>query len=119
MKSISAFGILALLALPVHSAGAELVIAKDGHSDYRIVVPDGKSSAVAYAAGELQRFLQDMLWYMQLGWPDRFGLSKGQGRELLARFKNVVQAFSIINESEGPIGNMSRFLADRDARYGK
>jgi hypothetical protein len=45
-------------------------------------------------------------------------LSKEQGRELLARFKNVVQAFSITNESEGPIGNMSRFLADMEARYG-
>jgi hypothetical protein len=60
MKSISTLGILALLALPVHPAGAELVLAKDGHSDYRIVVPDGKSSAVDYAAVELQRFLQDI-----------------------------------------------------------
>jgi hypothetical protein len=59
------------------------------------------------------------LWYMQLGWPDRFGLTNDQGRELLAKFKNVVQAFSITNESEGSIGNMSRFLADMDTRYGK
>lgn len=60
MKSISAFGILVLLALPVHSTGAELVIAKHGRSDYRIVVPDGRRSAVDYAAGELQRFLKDI-----------------------------------------------------------
>jgi hypothetical protein len=59
-----------------------------------------------------------MLWYMQLGWRDRFGLSKDQGRELLDKFKNVVQAFSITNESEGPIGNMSRFLADMVAHHG-
>jgi len=60
MKPITAFGILALLALPVHSAGTELVLAKDGRSHYRIVVPDGKSSAVDYAAAELQRFLRDI-----------------------------------------------------------
>jgi hypothetical protein len=59
------------------------------------------------------------LWFIQLGWRDRFGLSKEQGRELIARFKNVVQAFGIKNDSEGLIGNMSRFLADMEAHHGK
>jgi hypothetical protein len=59
------------------------------------------------------------LWYMQLRWPDRYGLSIAQGRELLAKFKNVVQVFHITNETEGPIGDMDGFLAKLDARYGK
>jgi hypothetical protein len=59
------------------------------------------------------------LWYMRLGWPDRYGLSTDQGRELLARFKKTVQAFKITNESEGPIGNMDGFLKEMDARYGE
>ncbi len=59
------------------------------------------------------------LWYVRLAWPDRYGLSIEQGRELLARFKKTVQAFKITNESEGPIGNMDRFLKEMDARYGR
>jgi hypothetical protein len=59
------------------------------------------------------------LWYMQLGWPDRYGMSKDEGRGLLARFKEVVKAFNITNEREGPSGNMRRFLEDMDARYGR
>ncbi len=59
------------------------------------------------------------LWYMRLGWPDRYGLSKEEGRSLLARFKRVVQTFEITNESEGPAGNMKGFLEGLEARYGK
>jgi hypothetical protein len=58
------------------------------------------------------------LWYVRLGWPDRYGLSKEAGRELLARFKAVVSAFKITNESEGPTGNMDRFLAAMEAKFG-
>jgi hypothetical protein len=84
-----------------------------------VIVNRGLSKAADQVhRGRVEKLLLP-LWYMQLGWPDRFGLSKDQGRELLAKFKNVVQAFSITNESEGAIGNMSRFLADMDARYGK
>jgi hypothetical protein len=56
---------------------------------------------------------------VRLAWPDRYGLSIEQGRELLARFKKTVQAFKITNESEGPIGNIDRFLKEMDARYSK
>lgn len=84
-----------------------------------VIVNRGLSKAAdPVHRGRVEKLLLP-LWYMQLGWPDRFGLSKDQGRELLARFKNVVQAFDITNESEGSIGNMSWFLADMDARYGK
>ncbi len=84
-----------------------------------VIVNRGLSKAAdPVHRGRVEKLLLP-LGYMQLGWPDRFGLSKGEGRELLAKFKNVVQALSITNESEGSIGNMSRFLADMDARYGK
>jgi hypothetical protein len=200
--ALSVLKALAVLVLPAYLAAGDLVIAKSGHSSYRIVVPEGATSAIGYAAAELQRFVRDIsgatldivterqagsgpaagealeylalmdrlkdtngkhyptngwdppevatpgfvaegsailnrglakagdpvyrgrveklllpLWFMQLGWPDRYGLSKEQGRELLARFKTVIQAFHITNESEGPVGNMSRFLADMDAKY--
>jgi hypothetical protein len=60
MKSISPCGILVLFALTVSSTGADLVIARDGRSAYRIVVPDVRISAIDYAAAELQRFLRDV-----------------------------------------------------------
>jgi hypothetical protein len=65
--------------------------------------------------GRVEKLLLS-LWYMQLGWPDRYGLSPEEGRELLAKFTAVVGDYHITNESEGPVGNMDRFLADRAAK---
>jgi len=42
------------------------------------------------------------LWYMQLGWPEQYGVSKEQGREVLARFESVIKANGITTIAEGP-----------------
>jgi hypothetical protein len=42
------------------------------------------------------------LWYVQLGWPDQYGVSKEEGRAALARFESVVKANGIATISEGP-----------------
>jgi hypothetical protein len=42
------------------------------------------------------------LWYVQLGWPEQYGLSKEDGRAVLARFENVIRANDITTISEGP-----------------
>jgi hypothetical protein len=54
-------GVAVLLAPSACAADAEsLAIAVNGRSEYRIVVPSGKSAAVAYAALELQRLLEEV-----------------------------------------------------------
>lgn len=50
--------VLAAYALPCRAA--ELVLAEGGQSDYRIVLPVSPTPPVAYAASELQRFVQEM-----------------------------------------------------------
>lgn len=42
------------------------------------------------------------LWYMQLGWPEQYGVSKEQGRQVLARFESVIHANGITTIAEGP-----------------
>jgi hypothetical protein len=42
------------------------------------------------------------LWYVQLGWPDQYGVSKDEGRAVLARFESVIRANGITTISEGP-----------------
>jgi hypothetical protein len=46
-----------LFALPVFAAG-DIVLARQGRTAWRIVVPNDGNAAVEYAAGELQAFLK-------------------------------------------------------------
>lgn len=57
------------------------------------------------------------LWYMQLNWPDRYGLG-GQGKTLTARARRLMEACNITTISEGP-ANAEAWLQSLEARYGK
>ena len=58
------------------------------------------------------------LWFVQLSWPDLYGLSKEDGRTVLARFRNVAKANSITTISEGP-PDLDNFVARMEAMYRK
>jgi hypothetical protein len=60
MKSIAAAGIMIAISLASPAGRADLVLAVDGTTSYRIVVSDTRTAAVDYAAAELQRFLHDI-----------------------------------------------------------
>lgn len=78
--------------------------------------------ALDAAGGEPQRNrvakLLLPLWYLQLQWPDRFGLDPKDGAAVLARFRAVVERNSITTISEGP-PNAAAFLDQMQARYGR
>jgi Domain of unknown function (DUF4838)/Glycosyl hydrolase family 67 N-terminus len=57
------------------------------------------------------------LWYVQLGWPDQYGVSNEEGRALLARFANVLRANGITTISEGP-PNAEDFIARMESVFG-
>ena len=50
----------ALLSLATSLAAAPTVFVQNGRSKFQIVTPDKPSPAVAYAAGELQKFIEEM-----------------------------------------------------------
>ncbi len=54
------------------------------------------------------------LWYMQLSWPDRYGLSNAEGRALTARVKGVMEKNAIDTISEGP-PNAADFIRRMEA----
>lgn len=58
-SSVVGLGTCALLLLPVCAMAGELLIARDGRSDYEIVTPNEPSVAVSYAADELRAFLAE------------------------------------------------------------
>jgi hypothetical protein len=57
------------------------------------------------------------LWYMQLAWPDKYGLAKKDGAALLARFERVLDANGITTLSEGA-PNAGAFLGQMRKVYG-
>jgi len=60
------------------------------------------------------------LWYMQLAYPDRYGLAAPDSARLLHEFKAVAQANQVNFIGEGFSGeNMPRWLAQAEARCGK
>lgn len=56
------------------------------------------------------------LWYMQLAWPDRYGLQKAEGTALLGRFQPVLRANEITTIAEGP-PNADEFVRRREAAF--
>jgi hypothetical protein len=56
----SIFVMVAVLAFASQASAGELVLAENGRSDYRIVVPDGASPSVKHGAEELQMFLRQI-----------------------------------------------------------
>ncbi len=55
-------------------------------------------------------------WFVQLAWPDVYGISKEQGRATTARFKAVVERNGITTISEGP-PNAAAFIAAAEAAF--
>ncbi len=55
-------------------------------------------------------------WFVQLAWPDVYGISKEHGREITVRFKAVVERNGITTISEGP-PNAAAFIAGREAAF--
>ena len=53
------------------------------------------------------------LWYMQLIYPDRYGLDPAEAGQVLRDFKAVVEANNITHVREGGAANMASWLADR------
>jgi hypothetical protein len=56
------------------------------------------------------------LWYMQLSWPDRYGLARSEGPRLLARVKSVLRVNDITTISEGP-PDADEFIKRMEAAY--
>jgi len=56
------------------------------------------------------------LWYVQLVWPDQYGVSKEEGRAVLARFEKTIRANGITTISEGP-PNAEGFIAQMHGVY--
>ncbi|MCC6441846.1 MAG: DUF4838 domain-containing protein [Armatimonadetes bacterium] len=60
------------------------------------------------------------LWYMQLTYPERYGLASGEGRQVLAAFRQAVAENRITYIREDFSGeSMPGWLAQMEARYGK
>jgi hypothetical protein len=55
-------------------------------------------------------------WYMQLSWPDRYGLAKKDGAKVVARAKAVMERNDITTISEGP-ANAAGYIKDREAFF--
>jgi len=77
--------------------------------------------ALAKAGDEVHRNriekLMVPLWYVQLAWPDQYGLSKEDGRVVLTRFEAAIRANGITTISEGP-PNAEDFIARMEAVFG-
>jgi len=58
------------------------------------------------------------LWFVQLAWPESYGVSADTARELLGKFKRVVAANKIATMSEGA-PNVAPFIAALERKYGK
>jgi len=58
------------------------------------------------------------LWYMQLTYPDRYGLAPAGAAQVLREFKAVVQANAITHYCEGG-PNMTGWLAQVEAKFAK
>jgi hypothetical protein len=58
------------------------------------------------------------LWFVQLAWPEPYGVTKEDGRAILARFRRVLAANKIETISEGG-PNAAPFIASMEAKYGK
>jgi len=58
------------------------------------------------------------LWFVQLAWPESYGVSADTARELLGKFKRVVAANKIATMSEGA-PNVAAFIAALERKYGK
>ena len=56
-------------------------------------------------------------WYLQLSWPERYGITRESGARLVPRVKRVIEANGITTISEGP-PNAAAFLAGVSARFG-
>jgi hypothetical protein len=56
------------------------------------------------------------LWYMQLSWPEKYGLAKADGHALVARMKTVMEKNHIDTISEGP-ANAAGFIQQMEATY--
>ena len=54
------FGVLALAPLVGDPSAADLTIVEKGRSEYKIVIPLDHSAGIDYAAGELQKYLQEI-----------------------------------------------------------
>ncbi len=73
----------------------------------------------ADAAGRLRvEKLMLPLWYVQLSWPDRYGVSKEEGHAAWVRCKRVIEAEGIITTTEGG-PNVKDFIAAMDGRFGQ
>ncbi len=57
------------------------------------------------------------LWFVQLGWPDVYGVSPAEARATTANFKRVAKANGITTISEGP-PNAEAWIAALEAKYG-
>ena len=57
------------------------------------------------------------LWYVELSWPDRYGVSKDEGHAAWVRFKRVIEAEGITTTTEGG-PNVKEFTAAMDGRFG-
>ena len=57
------------------------------------------------------------LWYVQLSWPDRYGISKEEGHAAWIRFKRVIEAEGITTTTEGG-PNVKEFIQAMDGRFG-
>jgi len=56
-------------------------------------------------------------WYVQLSWPDKYGVSKEECRAITARVKSVMKVNNITTISEGP-PNATDFITRMEAAYG-
>ena len=57
------------------------------------------------------------LWYMQLQWPDRYGLKPDEAPDLVARFRQVVEQFGVTYVGEAGAPNMAGWLDAMEKRY--
>ncbi len=57
------------------------------------------------------------LWYMQLQWPEKYGLNASDAPGLVARFRKVVERFGITHVCEGGAPNMAGWLEGMAKRH--
>jgi Family of unknown function (DUF5722)/Domain of unknown function (DUF4838)/Glycosyl hydrolase family 67 N-terminus len=73
-------------------------------------------AAAPEAAKRVARLLLP-LWYMQLSYPERYGLPLAEGGQVLREFRTVVEANAVTHIREGE-ENMSEWLVQMEAKYG-
>lgn len=57
------------------------------------------------------------LWYMQLQWPEKYGLKTEDSPKLVAEFRRVVERFGMTHVCEGGAPNMAGWLEGVEKRY--